>query len=124
MATAAFVPGGRAMVSIVDGTRQPFPNPKDILITVMDGNNRVVSRGYHNDASTFFTDLPIFENAGDNYTFVASTKGYKDAGFFPVRIASGVVQPVNLMLIPQSSAFSFAGATWAQLAAARPKLQT
>jgi hypothetical protein len=123
MATAALVSGGRAMVSIFDGTRQPFPEPKNILITVMDGNNRVVSRGFHDGANTFFTDLPIFNNAGDNYTFLVSAKGYKDVGFFPVPLASGVVQPVNLMLLPQSSAFNFAQATWNKLAAVRPKLR-
>src|ERR1035438_9360703 len=97
MATAALVSGGRAMVSIFDGTRQSFPNPDNILITVTDGNSRVVSRGFHDGANTFFTDLPTFNNAGDNYTFLASAKGFKDAGFFPVPIATGVVRSVNLM---------------------------
>jgi hypothetical protein len=110
------------MVTVFDGTRQPIANPQKLLITVSDGNHKLVSREFRDSASTFFNGLQIFNNAGDNYTFLASASGYKDAGFFPVHVSSGVVQPVNLMLIPNSNGFNFAQAKWTQLKA-RPKLK-
>jgi hypothetical protein len=122
LGTAAKALGGRAMVTVFDGTRQPCADAKNILITVTDGNHRVVSRDFHNSSSTLFADLPIFNNQGDNYTFLASMNGYKDAGFFPVHVSAGVTLPVNLMLLPQSDAFNFAGATWDKIAV-RPKLK-
>jgi hypothetical protein len=122
LGTAPKLAGGRAMVTIFDGTRQPFADAQDILITIIDGNHRVISRDFHNSASTLFTDLPIFDNQGDNYTFVAWADGYKDAGFFPVHVSAGVMQPVSLMLLPQSNAFNFAQARWDNLAL-RPKLK-
>jgi hypothetical protein len=117
MASTAIAPSGRAMVSIFDGTRQPLTDAKNILITVRDGNQKVVSSAFHDTPNTLFTDLPIFNNFGDNYTFIASADGYKDAGFFPVHISTGVLQPVNLMLLPKTNAFNFAGAQWNLLGA-------
>jgi len=121
--TAGAAPGGRAMVSVFDGTRQPYSDAAQILITVTDGNQRVVSRDFHDSPSTMFTGLPVFDNFGDNYTFLASADGYKDAGLTPVKIAPNVVQAVNLMLLPKSNAFNFAAAAWDNLGAAKPKTQ-
>ena len=122
MGSAAKASGGRAMVTVFDGTRQPCVDLKDLLLTVTDGNQRVVSRDFHNSSSTLFSDLPIFNNLGDNYTFLASLNGYKDAGFFPVHVSAGITLPVNLMLLPQSNAFNFAAATWEKISI-RPKLK-
>ena len=110
------------MVTIFDGTRQPCADVENVLITVSDGNHRVVSRDFHNSSSTLFSDLTIFDNLRDNYTFVASMKGYKDAGVFPVPVSPGVTLPVNLMLLPQSNEFSFATAKWDRIGV-RPKLK-
>src|SRR5690349_21362651 len=122
MAGPAIAVGGRAMASIFDGTRQPFSDPENILIRVRDGNQKEVSSKFHDTPNVLFTDLQIFNNSGDNYTFIASSNGYKDAGFFPVHISAGVLLAVNLMLLPKTNAFNFAGAKWANLAA-RPTLQ-
>jgi hypothetical protein len=122
MSTPSAAAAGRAMVNIFDGTRQLFSGG-DILITITDGNNRVVHRDFHDSASTYFTDLPVFDNLADNYTFVASAGQYKDAGFVPVHIAANVAQAVDLMLVPRTNALNFSGATWDKLGAARPKLQ-
>jgi hypothetical protein len=128
MGTAPKPIGGEAMVSVVDGTRQPLGSepgstPPNILITVTDGNHHVVSRDFHSSANVMFNQLPTFGNAGDDYTFVAFQKGFKQAGLFPVHISQGVLQPVRLMLIPESNAFNFANAKWDKLDA-RPNLKS
>ena len=121
MSATAIAGGGRAMVNVFDGTRSLYSDSSQILLTVMDGNHNVVSRGFQGKASIFFQDLPFFDNLGDDYTFLASADGYKDAGFVPVRIDPNVVQTVNLMLLPKSNTFNFFNATWDKLGAAKPK---
>jgi hypothetical protein len=123
MAGATTATGGRAMVNVFDGTRTPYSDDAPILITVRDGNQNVVSRDFHDDSSVFFNGLPLFNNFGDDYTFLASADGYKDAGFFPVKLASNVDLTVDLMLIPNSNAFNFAQAKWNALGTARPALR-
>ncbi len=123
MATARKAEGGRAMVSVFDGTRQPYSDKSKLLITVIDGNQKMQSRKFYDKASVFFTGLPLFNNLGDNYTFLASADGYKDAGFVPVKLAANVDQPVDLMLVPRSNQLNFANATWKALDKARPGLK-
>ena len=124
MASKATPPsGGRAMVSVFDGTRQPYSDNPKLFITVTDGNQNQQSRKAYNTSSVFFNGLPLFNNAGDNYTFFVTADGYKDAGFVPVKLAAGVDVGVDIMLIPSSNAFNFANATWTALDESRPDLK-
>src|SRR5579859_3808824 len=123
MSATGIAVGGRAMVNVFDGTRSLYSDSNQILITVMDGNHSVVSRDFHGQASIYFQDLPFFGNLGDDYTFLASADGYKDAGFVPVRVNPKIVQTVNLMLLPESNSFNFFNATWDKLGAAKPKVK-
>ena len=113
---------GSATVNVYDGTRNPFWDSSDILITVRDGNQCVVSRAFHKTATIAFRDLPVFDNFGDDYTFMAAADGYKDAGIASVRIRPGAVQSVDLLLLPRWNEFGFAAAHWNLLRTARPKL--
>jgi hypothetical protein len=116
--------GGRAMVNVFDGTRNLYSDDAPILVTVRDGNQKEQSAKFHDDPSVFFTGLPLFNNFGDDYTFLASADHYKDAGFFPVKLAANVDLTVDLMLIPKSNSFNFAQATWGALGSARPAFKT
>ena len=72
----------------------------------------------------FSVGCRLFNNYfGDNYTFLVAADGYKDAGFFPVKLAANVDMGVDLMLIPASNAFNFVSATWAALGKSRPELK-
>ena len=123
MAAPTTATGGRAMVNVFDGTRNLYADDAPILITARDGNQKVQSREFHDSSSVFFSGLPLFDNFGDDYTFLASADDYKDAGFFPVKLAPGVDLSVDLMLIPKLNAFNFAQAKWGDLAVARPALR-
>ena len=120
---AAGVTGGRAMVSVFDGRRTLYADSSELLIIVRDGNQKVQSRDFHSRPEVFFTGLPLFNNFGDNYTFLASADGYKDAGFFPVKLAANVDQIVDLLLVSQSNGFNFAKATWNALGNSRRGLK-
>jgi hypothetical protein len=126
MATPSQAPavGGRAMVNVFDGTRQLYSDTPKLLITVRDGNQQQQSRDFHDTPSVLFTGLPLFNNFGDNYTFLASADGYKDAGYTPVKLAANVTQIVDLLLLPQSNELNFANATWEALGSSRPKLKS
>lgn len=114
---------GRAMVSMFDGTRQPYSDNPKLFITVTDGNQNQQSRKAYDTPNVLITGLPLFNNAGDNYTFFVTADGYKDAGFFPVKLMAGVDVGVELMLIPDSNHFNFANATWKALGKSRPELK-
>ncbi len=115
--------GGRAMVNVFDGTRQLYSDTPKLLITVIDGNQKVQHRDFHDQSDLFFTGLPLFNNFGDNYTFLASADGYKDAGYQPVKLAANTDVIVDLMLIPRSNQLNFADATWESLDESRPGLK-
>jgi hypothetical protein len=123
MAAPTAATGGRAMVNVFDGTRASYSDAAPILVTARDGNQKVQSSEFHDNPSVFFTGLPLFNNFGDDYAFLAAADGYKDAGFFPVKLAANVDLTVDLMLIPKSNAFNFAQAKWSVLGSARPALK-
>jgi hypothetical protein len=122
--TRAAEMGGRALVNVFDGTRQLYSDKAQLLITVIDGNHQIRSRDFHDKPSVPFAGLPLFDNLGDNYTFLYSADRYKDTGFFPVKLAPNVDQIVDLMLLPKSNELNFANATWNALANSRPQLKT
>src|SRR5258708_236929 len=124
MATVPPAQGGRIMVNVFDGTRQLIAPGTELLVTIKDGNENQVLRNFYQAPSTFFTGLPIFNNFGDDYAVLASSDGYKDAGFFPVHITPNVDQIVDLMLIPKQNSLNFSGASWRKLAQVRPAFQS
>jgi hypothetical protein len=105
---AAPVTTGKMMLNIFDGTRSLYTDSEPLLLTIRDGNQRTVSRDFHQQSSVEFSGLTVFGNAGDHYACIASASNYKDAGFFPVKIAANTVQIVNLILLPKLSEFNFA----------------
>ena len=123
MAAPTIATGGRAMVNVFDGTRQLYSDHAELLITARDGNQNNQSRDFHDKSSVFFTDLPLFDNFGDNYAFLAAADGYRDAGFFPVKLAPKVVRIVDLMLIPNSNSLNFARAKWKALQGTRSEFK-
>ena len=55
---------GSLVVNIFDGTRQPIAASVDVLLTVIDGNNKQIVRDYYTVPKKF--DVPIYDNYGDN----------------------------------------------------------
>jgi hypothetical protein len=122
MATPAAVPGTRIRISVFDSTKELFPDPADILVTVRDGEQRQILREFVNAAS-LSVPVPVQGNLADNYAVLASAKGHKQAGFYPVKVSSGKDQQVDIMLVPKRSQFNFAKATWKALDQSWPDLK-
>jgi hypothetical protein len=110
------------LVRIFDGSRQPLATAKKLLIRVIDGNQKHILADFHSGPFVKFDDLPVFDNFGDDYTVIVSADGYLQAGFVPIHIRRGVLQTVDLMLLPRDSTFNFAGARWSVIEQAFPKL--
>jgi hypothetical protein len=102
---------GKLQLRIFDGTRQLFAAPADFLVTIIDGNqNQLVRREYSQNDLVF--DLPLFGDTRDKLSVVVWTKGFKQAGFYPVVLSNQYLKILDLMLIPDVSGFSFVGARW------------
>lgn len=96
---------------IFDGTRQFFPTvPKNgFLVTITDGHQTQHFRDYIKTNDQTFS-LLFFDNFGDDYSILVWADGYQQAGFVPVTLESGIVNPLDLMLIQKEPGFSFVNA--------------
>jgi hypothetical protein len=106
---------GSILVRAYDGTRQPLAQGSQLLIRVIDGNQSPIATTNSTSAFVAFDGLPFQDNLADNYTVIVSAAGYKQAGYTPVKISPGVLQTVDLMLLPQTGALNFRAATWSNL---------
>jgi hypothetical protein len=111
-------------VRIFDGHRRPFANPKNIFIRIIDGNQTQHMARAFNASDLTFTDLPLFDNFGDNYTVLISKSGHVNAGFHPVKLSAAVTEILDLMLIPQPCQFDFTDTPFATLQQTRPQFCT
>ncbi len=109
-------------VRVFDGAGQVFAAGTDVLLTVTDGNQKQILRSDFNSGQVDVTGLPFYDNLGDHYSVVAYVKGYKQAGYFPVKLSPESPQEVDLMLIPNDATFNFAGLDWAAAKAMMPFL--
>jgi len=111
---------GSLMVNVFDGTRQPIRAGTQILVRVIDGNQKQILNQFYTVPNIEVEGLPIYNNFGDNYTVLVSADGYKDAGFTPVKMFAGAVQSVDLMLMPNDATFNFHDAAWPTLKQTHP----
>jgi hypothetical protein len=96
---------------IFDGTRNPFAAPAQFLVTITDGNQKQLFRGYINTPIKDF-DLPFYDNFGDLYSVVVYADGYKQVGFAPVKLSDSTPTTLDLMLVANDPGFSFVDARW------------
>src|ERR1043166_5914008 len=87
---------------VFDGTRQPFdPNAK-LLVTLLDGFQKELVRDFYTLPRTF--EVPFSNNLHDDFTVVASAKGWRQVGFHPVRVTASARRTIDLMLLPKRAA--------------------
>jgi hypothetical protein len=95
------------MVSIVDGTRQAFPENASILVRVLDGRKRAICSPWAEHASVHLGGLPYHGNNDDLYTLFAHARGYHDGAVYPVRLQQGKLINAAIMLVPENGQFHF-----------------
>jgi hypothetical protein len=116
MATPVTSPRSCAIaVNVFSGSREPLPDGTQVLVTVRDGNQNLVSlpdNGFFKASSITVGGLPFFNNFGDNYTVVVSADDYSQAGFTPVKVSPQAAAPADLMLLKKNATFNFRDARW------------
>jgi hypothetical protein len=95
--------------------------PAQFLVRIVDGNQKQQFWDFIKSNELIF-ELPFFDNQGDNYTVMISADGYKDAGFFPVKLSNQYVKTLDVMLVSQNPGYNFAGARWPMAKALYPFL--
>jgi len=107
------VPQDRAQIrlKLYDGARQPFSERQEVLLRVHNGQTtqsftKTLNTKSLNDGEVILS-VDFFDNFADNYTVLVSADGYRDAGFFPVRVSPDTPQDASLMLIPSKPALQF-----------------
>src|SRR5712675_2230499 len=107
------MPAAKAQIklSIYDGARAPFAERQNVLLRVHNGQTtdsftKMLNTKSMNEGQVVL-NVDFFDNFADNYTVLVSADGYRDAGFFPVKVARRTPQNVSLMLIPAKPALQF-----------------
>ena len=98
-------------IRVFDGTRNPFPDRKDVLYRVIDANQKQIVQE-ERQASVLNCVFGFHDNFMDSYTVVVFADGYKQAGFTPVALSPTLPTTLDLMLIPKDGHPNFAEATW------------
>ncbi len=96
---------------IFDGSRQLFAASAKFLVRITDGNQKVHTWTEYTLNDLPFA-LPFFDNLGDRYTVLVSSDGYKQAGYYPVKLSERYLTTLDLMLIRNDPGFSFVNARW------------
>lgn len=101
----------RIRLMIYDGARRPFSEKQSVLLRVHNGQTtEPVTKTINTksmDEGVVFLDVDFFDNFADNYTVLVSADGYRDAGFFPVKVSPKVLADLSVMLIPNDPSFEF-----------------
>jgi len=113
----------RIRLMIYDGARKPFSEKQSALLRVHNGQTTdSVTKTLNTksmDEGVVLLDVDFFDNFADNYTVLVSADGYRDAGFFPVKVSPKVLADLSVMLIPNDPSFEFD--PWDTLVANHPK---
>jgi hypothetical protein len=114
----------RIRLMIYDGTRKPFSERQKLLLRIHNGNTiDSVTKTLNLKSATegvALLDVDYFDNFADNYTIVLSADGYRDTGFFPIKVSPKLLADVTLMLIPDNPSFAFD--PWDVLMANHPRI--
>lgn len=91
-------------ISVYDGARRLMPENVQILYRVRDGNQKERLSRFLKKPS-LIVRVPFFDNFGDMYTVIVSSKKCHDAGFTPVKASPLQESMVDLMLLPKDGSF-------------------
>lgn len=114
--------GCTIVVSVFDGARCPYTGTERPLVRILNMRGDSVLEKVIEGACIAVDGLPFYNNYADAYSVVVSASGYRDAGFFPVKVSPQAPQRVSVMLLKKDGAPNFSGALWEKVAAARPRL--
>src|SRR5713226_552910 len=98
------MPSTKALIRLMiySDTKRPFSEKQSMLLRVHNGQTTdSVTKTLNTksmDEGVVFLDVDFFDNFADNYTVLVSADGYRDAGFFPVKVSPKVLADLSVML--------------------------
>src|SRR5688572_19503459 len=98
------------VLTVVNGARQPWRPGTDVLVTAMNGRQKLIVRDFVKmpaDGRIRLPNLPVQDNLDDRFTVLVSAKDHADAGFTPVRIQADTTHALNLMMLQRAADFTF-----------------
>jgi hypothetical protein len=104
------MPTSNIILTVVNGARQPWRPGTNVLVTAMNGRQKLVVRDFVKmpaDGRIGLPNLPVQDNLDDRFTVLVSAKDHADAGFTPVRIEADRTHTLNLMMLRRAADFTF-----------------
>jgi hypothetical protein len=114
-------PTGELHLTVFDGTREPISNDVELLVRIIDGDQRELHADFHKSSSLLF-ELPLQNNLADNFTVLVSADDFAQSGFTPINLRAGLPAALDLMLLPKNPTFDFEAAQWTTLEQTHPAL--
>jgi hypothetical protein len=111
---------GTILVNLFDGSRMPMFDGIQVLMRVLDGDQKEIFSGFVKSPNVILKGLPLKNNSSDNFTVTVSAQGFLKAGITPIHVSQQVGGVADLMLVPQNNSFHFAD--WKQIKETRPQL--
>ena len=108
-------------ISVYNGARRLMPENLQILYRVRDGN-QVERIGRFIKKPSLVATVPFFDNFGDWYTVIVSSKNCRDAGFTPVKVSPLQDSVVDLMLLPKKGVLKFL--SWDEIGQSHAAIQS
>lgn len=101
----------RIRLMVYDGSRRPFSARQSLLLRVHNGESidpvTKILNTKSADEGVVFLDVDYYDNFSDNYTVLVSADGYRDTGFFPVKVSPKALADLSVMLMPNNPSFQF-----------------
>ena len=113
-------PTATILINLYDGTRQLLPASANVLLRIIDGDQRSVFADFVK-GPTIRATVPFHDNLQDMYTVLASADGYIQTGFHPVNVSPKIIRTVFLMLLPRRTRWDFSQAQWDVLKKTHPE---
>ncbi len=99
---------GNIVIRVANGRRQPIDAGTRLLVTAMDGHQKVATRTFVERSEITLSGLNVQDGPADDYTVLVSAKAHTDAGFMPVRVKPNGSEVIHLMMIRRDASYAFA----------------
>ena len=120
------MPNGTVVVRVFGADGKPFDTAKkQILYTIIDGNNQQRFRDYRKSSAVAFP-LELHNDLSDFFRIIVWADGFLQAGCESLHVVAGaaVLKEVQFMLVPKEAKFDFSRSSWDRLKLDRPNLFT
>lgn len=107
---------------VFNGAREPFPAGSQILYRCIDGNQKPQFEKFLAASDVRVSDLPVFDNFGDNYRVIVFTDNYEQAGFHPVNVKASKETSLDVLMVPKNGAYNFNRARFDSLPTIDPQV--